>query len=304
MTAAERHAFDKAGPGQSERLHGLKALLDEKSIRQLCARGVRPGWRSPDPIVTTDANGVATAPELTAGHQPGPIEVEALVGQGASLSRLPPVGEQQRPRGPDDHRGSQGRPVAQPELCRCQPRGLVVTCYEVKATDQSEPPTTQVTATGHGSPTTVTGLTSGETTPSSRCSSLAPRAPAHRPWPRTNGSPGGGANEAGPAGQRRGAGVAARQESTSVASAPRQPAPHHTLGVSPATSGAKGTLGVAPTNQPASGASSTSGEVGHRRPKVVVGRGLGGSVDRRGGALEAVGLTDRGPRKSKGGPGQ
>lgn len=44
MMSPQRYAFDNALPVQRERLRTLEAVFDDQTIKQLEARGVRPGW--------------------------------------------------------------------------------------------------------------------------------------------------------------------------------------------------------------------------------------------------------------------
>ncbi len=114
-------------------------------------------------VVAAGSDGVATAPVLTAGQQPGPIEVTASAGAAPAVEQavfhLSATGPPTAPAITGLTNGDGQVTVA---FSGASAGGAPITSYTVSATDQNHPAAPPVTATGPSSPITVKGLTNGD----------------------------------------------------------------------------------------------------------------------------------------------
>ncbi len=138
-------------------------------------------------MVSTDANGIATAPTLTAGQELGQITVTAFA-SGVHAARtalftlsvvgVPPTAPSITNLGNGDGQVSVG-------FSGATAGSSPITSYEVTATDVSRPDTPTVTTSGPSSPILVTGLINGDTyvftvTATSADGTSPPSAPSGR----------------------------------------------------------------------------------------------------------------------------
>jgi large repetitive protein len=115
-------------------------------------------------VVPTDANGVATAPVLTAGNQPGPIVVTASAGSGAAPSTVFHLtADSAAPSAPTIDSLGNGDGQVTVGFSGATAGTAPITGYQVTATDKSHTGAPLVTATGTQSPITVSGLVNGDT---------------------------------------------------------------------------------------------------------------------------------------------
>lgn len=138
-------------------------------------------------LVTTDANGVATAPVLNAGPKAGPIEVTASAGSApdvkSTVFHLSATAV--APTAPKIDSLTNGDGHVTVGFSGATAGTSPITSYEVSAHNDTDTTAPAVTAHGPNSPITVTGLVNGDTyqftvTATSKDGTSPPSAPSGR----------------------------------------------------------------------------------------------------------------------------